>query len=159
MQKFEMPITAPLGVLEQKNFGFTSFSLGGTSTPKMIKIGEMRVSSYLRLSWNAPTPHFKETPKGKNYNLKYLFSGNALVALDQIGSCLRQIPMVAYGGVVYVRECGNISLEEKIALAINVYYVRKCYLMPQLQLLDIILQTSTNWSLMTKQLLEKCFAF
>ena len=53
MQKFEMPITAPLGVLEQKKFGFTSFSLGGTSTPKMIKIGEMRVFSYLRPSWNA----------------------------------------------------------------------------------------------------------
>ena len=54
MQKFEMPITAPLGVREQKNFGFPSFSLGGTSTPKMIKIGELVVLSYLDLPWNEP---------------------------------------------------------------------------------------------------------
>jgi hypothetical protein len=52
MPKFEMPITPPLGVLEQKNFGFPSFSIGGTFTPKMIKIGEIRVLSYLHLSWN-----------------------------------------------------------------------------------------------------------
>ena len=44
----------PLGVLEQKNFGFPSFSIGGTFTPKMIKIGEIRVLSYLDLSWNEP---------------------------------------------------------------------------------------------------------
>ena len=50
--KFEMPITPPLGVLEQKNFGFPSFSIGGTFTPKMIKIGEIGVLSYLHLSWN-----------------------------------------------------------------------------------------------------------
>ena len=54
MQKFEMPITAPLGVREQKNFGFPSFSLGGTSTPKMIKIGELGVLSYLDLPWSEP---------------------------------------------------------------------------------------------------------
>ena len=54
MQKFEMPITAPLGVREQKNFGFPSFSLGGTTTPKMIKIGELAVLSYLDLPWNEP---------------------------------------------------------------------------------------------------------
>ena len=52
--KFEMPITPPLGVLEQKNFGFPSFSIGGTFTPKMIKIGEIRVLSYFDLSWNEP---------------------------------------------------------------------------------------------------------
>ena len=56
MKKIEMPITAPLGVQEQKNFGFPSFSLGGTSTPKMIKIGELGVLSYLHLPWNAPFP-------------------------------------------------------------------------------------------------------
>ena len=49
-----MPITPPLGVLEQKNFGFPSFSIGGTFTPKMIKIGEIRVLSYFDLSWNEP---------------------------------------------------------------------------------------------------------
>jgi len=54
MQKFEMPITALLGVREQKNFGFPSFSLGGTSTPKMIKIGELVVLSYFDLPWNEP---------------------------------------------------------------------------------------------------------
>ena len=52
--KFEKPITPPLGVLEPKKFGFPSFSLGGTSTPKMIKIGEIRVLSYFDLSWNEP---------------------------------------------------------------------------------------------------------
>ena len=52
--KFEMPITPPLGVLEQKNFGFPSFSIGGTFTPKMIKIGEIGVLSYFNLSWNEP---------------------------------------------------------------------------------------------------------
>ena len=41
MAKFEMPITLPLGVLEQKDFGFPSFSIGDTSTPKMIKIDEI----------------------------------------------------------------------------------------------------------------------
>ena len=55
MQKFEMPITDLLGVREQKNFGFPSFSLGGTSTPKMIKIGELVVLSYLDLPWNEPS--------------------------------------------------------------------------------------------------------
>ena len=51
---FQMPITCPLGDLEPKNFVFPSFSIGGTSTPKMIKIGEIRVLSYLHLPWNAP---------------------------------------------------------------------------------------------------------
>ena len=41
MAKFETPITLPLGVLEQKDFGFPSFSIGDTSTPKMIKIDEI----------------------------------------------------------------------------------------------------------------------
>ena len=58
MQKFEMPITAPLGVREQNNFGFPSFSLGGTSTPKMIKIGEIRVLIYFDLTWNEPPGFF-----------------------------------------------------------------------------------------------------
>ena len=44
-----MPITPPLGVLEPKNFGFPSFSPGGTSMPKMIKIGEIRVLIYFDL--------------------------------------------------------------------------------------------------------------
>ena len=41
MAKFETPITLPLGVLEQKDFGFPSFSIGDTSTPKIIKIDEI----------------------------------------------------------------------------------------------------------------------
>ena len=49
-----MPITPPLGVLEPKNFGFPSFSPGGTSMPKMIKIGEIRVLNYFDLPWNEP---------------------------------------------------------------------------------------------------------
>ena len=75
--KFEMPITPPLGVLEQKKFGFPSFSIGGTSTPKMIKIGEIGVLSYLHLSWNEPNlntindekimPGMKEQHESTNY--------------------------------------------------------------------------------------------
>ena len=53
---FEMPITPPLGVLGPKNFGFPSFSPGGTSMPKMIKIGEIRVLIYFDLPWNEPKP-------------------------------------------------------------------------------------------------------
>ena len=68
-QNFEKPITPPLGVLEPKNFGFPSFSPGGTSMPKMIKIGEIRVLSYLRLPWNAP---YKQPPP---FDLKLLYSG------------------------------------------------------------------------------------
>ena len=49
-QNFEKPITPPLGVLEPKNFGFPSFSLGGTSTPKMIKFGEIRVLIHFDLT-------------------------------------------------------------------------------------------------------------
>ena len=49
-----MPITPPLGVLEPKNFGFPSFSPGGTSMPKMIKIGEIRVLNYFDHPWNEP---------------------------------------------------------------------------------------------------------
>ena len=52
--KFQKPITRPLGHPEPKNFVFPSFTLGDTSTPKMSKIGEIRVLSYLHLSWNAP---------------------------------------------------------------------------------------------------------
>ena len=40
IQKIEMAITAPLGVLEQKKFGFTSFSLGPTG-PNLVKAGWM----------------------------------------------------------------------------------------------------------------------
>ena len=41
MTKFKTPTTLPLGVLEQKDFGFPSFSIGDTSTPKMIKIDKI----------------------------------------------------------------------------------------------------------------------
>ena len=45
-------VSRGLGVLEPKNLGFPSFSPGGTSMPKMIKMGEIRVLSYFHLSWN-----------------------------------------------------------------------------------------------------------
>ena len=51
MAKFETPITLPLGVLEQKDFGFPSFSIGDTSTPKMIKIDEIIFFSVKRHFW------------------------------------------------------------------------------------------------------------
>ena len=57
---FEMPITPPLGVREPKNFGFPSFSPGGTSMPKMIKIGEIRVLIYFDLTWNEPPGFFHQ---------------------------------------------------------------------------------------------------
>ena len=60
MPKFQKPITRPLGHPEPKNFVFPSFTLGDTSTPKMSKIGEIRVLSYLHLSWNAPERSNKE---------------------------------------------------------------------------------------------------
>ena len=49
---FVKPITPPLGVLEPKNFGFPSFSPGGTPMPKMIKIGEVRVLNHFDHPWN-----------------------------------------------------------------------------------------------------------
>ena len=51
--KFEKP---PLGVLEQKNFGFPSFSIGGTFTPKMIKIGSQNRPIFRRI--RKPPPLF-----------------------------------------------------------------------------------------------------
>ena len=51
--KFETPITPPRGPRE-KQFWVSKFLHRGTSTPKMIKIGEIRVLSYLYLSWNEP---------------------------------------------------------------------------------------------------------
>ena len=52
--KFWNAHNTPLGVLGPKNFGFPSFSPGGTSMPKMIKIGEIRVLIYFDLPWNEP---------------------------------------------------------------------------------------------------------
>ena len=81
--KFWTPVKPKIWVWEKKKSGFLNIFRRGTITPNLIKIGDIVVESYLRLSWIAPHSKFASYTQRRLPNPEHPAYGAALLKVTK----------------------------------------------------------------------------